>query len=355
MSTFESGCCVITLRDVIRSPAMCCVIEFEDVIVRHFGGELRSIDAAKADCGHPIAFIVVLNFAQMRKIGPLLSYLRKKGTVVVVYVFDGWLAHGKLSLFRKMQSKFDPSYLISKNFDLLCVPFKRTVEDLRHSLDAEIMHVPLAVDTSLSDGARRDRPLTFLAYGRQPKELIERISLMFNVKGSAHFMYHTNHMKISSINDFYAHRRMFWSVLERSVFAFSFMSFDEERSQSSRFPFPFVGQRWFEAMAAGCVVVGQRPTGEEADQLLDWPDSTLELDRDPDAAIDQLFDWLGDPDRLASIGLRNAAKTREKHDWTARLDLIEPKVQEILGRRGGSAPIRGTGGGSNFAAARTSS
>ena len=148
---------------------------------------------------------------------------------------------------------------------------------------------------------------------------------------------------------------MFWSILERSMFAFAFTGFDEERKQSSRFPFSFVGQRWFEAMAAGCVVVGQRPTGEEADQLLDWPDSTLELDPDPDAAIGQLLDWIGDPERLAAIGLRNAARTREKHDWTARLNLIEPKVREILGGYGSSAPIRGVGSGNDLAAARTSS
>jgi hypothetical protein len=148
---------------------------------------------------------------------------------------------------------------------------------------------------------------------------------------------------------------MFWSILERSMFAFAFTAFDEARKQSSRFPFSFVGQRWFESMAAGCVVVGQRPAGEETDQLLDWPDSTLELDPDPDAAIGQLLDWLGDPERLASIGLRNAAETRKKHDWTARLDLMEPKVREILGKRGSSAPIRGVKTGSDLAAARTPS
>ena len=355
MPTFEGGCCVVTLRDIVRSPAMCCVVELEDVIVRHYGAQLKPIDGAKKSCGSAVVFIVLLNFSQLRKIGSLLSYFRKRGQIVVVYVFDGWLAHGKLSILRKLQSKLDQSYLISKNFDLLCVPFERTVGELQNSTDAEVMHVPLAVDTTLSDGSRRDRPLTFLAYGRQPKPLIEKISCTFNVKGSKHFLYHTSHMNISAITDYHAHRRMFWSILERSVFAFAFASFDEERKQLSRFPFSFVGQRWFEAMAAGCVVVGQRPTGKEADQLLDWPDSTLELDRDPDAAIEQLLDWLGDPDRLASIGLRNAARTREKHDWTARLDLIAPKVREILGKRGSSAPIPGGETRSGLAAARTSS
>jgi hypothetical protein len=147
---------------------------------------------------------------------------------------------------------------------------------------------------------------------------------------------------------------MFWSILERSVFSFAFSGFDEERKHVSRFPFPFVGQRWFEAMAAGCVVVGKRPAGEEADALLDWPDSTLELDSDPDVAVEQLLGWLGDPDRLASIGLRNAAEVRGKHDWTARLDDMEPKVREILGTLGSSTPLHGAGARNDVAVARMS-
>jgi hypothetical protein len=322
---------------------MCCVVEFEDVIVRKYGADLRTLDDAKKECNHALVFVVVLNFAQMRKISPLLARFRSQGKIVIVYVFDGWLAHGKLSLVRKIQAKLDPSYLSGRNFDLLAVPFLQTVTELRSSFGADVLHLPLAVDTTLSDGSRRDRPLTFLAYGRQPRRLIDGMSRTFNVPGSKYFMYHTSHASISEITDYYAHRRMFWSMSERSVFSLAFAGFKEERKQISRFPFPFVGQRWFEAMAAGCVVVGQRPGGEEVDQLLDWPESTLELDSQPETAIEQLLDLLGDPDRLASIGLRNAAETREKHDWARRLDQMEPRVQELLGKRGSSASLPRTG------------
>ena len=89
MSTFEGGCCVVTLRNLVRSPAMCCVVELEDVIVRHYEAELKPIDNAKEACNQAVVFAIVLNFAQLRKIGSLLSHFRNRGQVVVVYVFDG--------------------------------------------------------------------------------------------------------------------------------------------------------------------------------------------------------------------------------------------------------------------------
>jgi Glycosyl transferases group 1 len=313
---------------------MCCVVEFEDVVVRHYGARLRTLAESGRPFDEQLVIVILLNFSQMRQINGHLARLRRQGKTVVVYVFDGWVAHARLSPLRKLQARISTRYLISRNFDLLCLPFRQPIAELRSQLDAEILHVPLGVDTTLCDGARQDRPLTVLAYGRQPRPLLDRLSREFNTRGSPHFLYHTGHMAISNIKDYHAHRRMFWSLSERSIFSFAFSGTEVDPKQ--RFPYALVGQRWFEALSAGCVVVGRRPVGEEPDELLDWPDATLELDAEPEAALAQLHEWLGDRDRLREIGLRNAAKAREKHDWSHRLDLMEPKIREILARRGTS-------------------
>ena len=333
MPTFDCDCCLISLREQFKSPAMCCVVEFEDVIARYYGAEYHMLSSnTSVDCDSKLVFIVILNFAQMRKIDRVLAKLRKQGKIVVLYLFDAWLNHGKLPIYRKLQNLVSPKYLFSRNYDLLCIPFQRTVHMLQSYTDAKVMHVPLAVDTSRCTGSRLDRPITFLAYGRQPKQLMNKMSTMANMPNSMHLLYHTDHMVISEIKDYYAHRRMFWSISERAIFSFAFDSYNPHQKQKSRFAFSFVGQRWFEAMSAGCVVVGRRPTCPEADQLFDWPDSTLDLDNDPEAASSQLVDWLGDRDRLRSIGLRNAAEVRRKHDWVNRLDRMEPEIHENLGQ-----------------------
>jgi hypothetical protein len=180
--------------------------------------------------------------------------------------------------------------------------------------------------------------VTVLAYGRQPWPLLDRLSHALNLPGSPYFVFHTAYMAAGSVWDYHAHRRRFWALSERAVFSLAYSATETDRKH--RFPFPFVGQRWFEAIAAGCVVAGRRPAGEETDELLDWPDATLELDPEPEAAVAQLCDWLGDGERLRAIGLRNAAMARARHDWRHRLDLMEPAIREILGRRGGAPTPR---------------
>jgi hypothetical protein len=325
---------VVTVRDEFRMAAMCCVVEFEDVVVRHYGARLRTMAEASRQCDEQLVIVILLNFSQMRHVGAQLARFRRQGKTVVVYVFDGWHLHGRLSPLRKLQARISSRSLISSNFDLLCLPFLEPLAGIRSQFDADILHVPLGVDTSLSDGAREDRPVTVLAYGRQPQPLLDRLSRAFNVKGSPHLLHHTSHIGVGAIKDYHAHRRMFWAISERSVFSFAFSG--TEVDPKNRFPFSLVGQRWYEALAAGCVVAGRRPHGEEADELLDWPDATLELPAEPEGALAQIHDWLRDRDRLRAIGLRNAAKARERHDWTHRLDLMEPKIREILGRRGSS-------------------
>ncbi|MFO1142720.1 MAG: glycosyltransferase [Amaricoccus sp.] len=337
MSKFDCSCCVVTAREMFRTPAMCCVVEFEDVVVRHYGARLRTLAEASRDCDEQLIIVILLNFAQMRELDPQLARFRRQGKTVVAYVFDGWHLHGALSPLRKLQARISPRHLIGSGFNLLCLPFREPAAEIREQVKADVLHVPLGVDTSLSYGGRADRPVTFLAYGRQPRPLMDRLSREANVKGSPHMLYHTLHVANPFIRDYHAHRRMFWAISERSVFSFAYSG--TEVDPNNRFPYSLVGQRWFEAIAAGCVIVGQRPTGEEADELLDWPDATLELDTDPEAALAQLHRWLAEPERLREIGLRNAAKARERHDWTHRLDTMEPAIREILGRRGSSPTL----------------
>ena len=196
------------------------------------------------------------------------------------------------------------------------------------------MHVPLGVDTTLSDGSRADRPLTVLAYGRQPAPLMDLLSRAFNARGSPalHLPYRP-HQPIQDPGLPGASQDVLGAV--RAIRLLAGVRRLRRRSRGGRrlrFPFSLVGQRWFEALAAGCVVAGRRPTGEEAAELLDWPDATLELPSQPEAAVAQLLEWLRDPDRLRAIALRNAAAARAKHDWRHRLETIEPRIRELLGK-----------------------
>ncbi|MGH2899176.1 MAG: glycosyltransferase, partial [Solirubrobacteraceae bacterium] len=74
-----------------------------------------------------------------------------------------------------------------------------------------------------------------------------------------------------------------------------------------------------DAFATGCAVVGKRPTTPEADRLMPWRESTLELPDDPSSAVEMLDALFDDAARLERIRLRNHYQALAHHDWRLRV------------------------------------
>ena len=91
------------------------------------------------------------------------------------------------------------------------------------------------------------------------------------------------------------------------------------RPGANAFIFSFIGQRWFESLAAGCLVVGRRPICSEAKKYLDWDDATVELPKNDGDVIPFLEEILNDSDRLESAHKRNYMNSLLKNDWRHRL------------------------------------
>jgi Glycosyl transferases group 1 len=90
------------------------------------------------------------------------------------------------------------------------------------------------------------------------------------------------------------------------------------------FPHPFVTLRWFQCGAAGCAIVGKRPTTPLADELLAWEDATIELPDDPQACLEFVEALLQDWNRLNRIHTRNYLENLARHDWRLRIkDVFE--------------------------------
>ena len=108
----------------------------------------------------------------------------------------------------------------------------------------------------------------------------------------------------------------FWKMAQSSLIA---LAYDPKITSPQRVPMSIVGQRWFESLAAGCVVAGARPATDEADELLDWPEATIELAEAPEEALAQLYALCAEPRKLATIRERNVEHVRARHDWRHRL------------------------------------
>ena len=77
--------------------------------------------------------------------------------------------------------------------------------------------------------------------------------------------------------------------------------------------------RWVHGWAAGCTVVGTRPTGSGVAELIDWPESTLEWPDDPEMEIPFLESLLADEQGLRRRRHRNVAEALRRFDTRHRL------------------------------------
>lgn len=131
---------------------------------------------------------------------------------------------------------------------------------------------------------------------------------------------HTNHTELGQVHDYVSHRRQFWKLLGKSSIAMAYDPMVVNRPGKNTFSFSFIGQRWFESLAAGCLVVGRRPTCPEVKNYLDWDDATVELPKDDESVIPFLNELLNDDQRLESAHKRNYVHSLLKNDWRHPLD-----------------------------------
>lgn len=311
---------VLSLRNIDKTPAMACVIEFEDVIIREFAADIVTFpDLVPSYSAYSTVFCVGLHYGHLFLARHHLRQTRSKGAKVAAFVFDAWNVRDYFYNFRrKIKQRLFPDLSLLNFCDRLFVPFESAQEDFKEPERGIVRYLPIGVDTTLSCGLNRKRPISVFAYGRQVREFDMVFSENLNRRGAGHVYYNTSHMDISGINEFYAHRRLFWRLAENSSIALGF----DPLAVRTDVPYSFVGQRWFECLAAGCVVVGKRPAASDVDDLLGWENATIDLPTMPEMALEFIKDLLADGANLTKIRERNVAEMISRHDWKHRVTYI---------------------------------
>lgn len=321
---------VLSQRKLRRDPAIGCLIEFEDVLLqscaatlliptwRHNPGpawlhRLRTpyrVDLPPRDVG--VEEVLILTGMDWHICKALLAIpdWRSRFDVVGAYIFDAFLPqaprHRSVSRFSRLVGSMDQVFL----------PMTGCVDQYQRAFEIPVNFLPYACDAMQFASNRCDRPIDVNGYGRQLAEHSRLLAKTYNHPRSPRMYYSTDHMCISEVYEFYSHRAWFWKLLQRSRLA---LCYDPVVTNPERFPFPFVPQRWFECLTAGCMVVGRRPACVEADQLLDWEDSTLEVPDRLEDLVPFIDDLLQDRDRLHAAHHRNYAQVLSAHDWRYRI------------------------------------
>jgi hypothetical protein len=111
-------------------------------------------------------------------------------------------------------------------------------------------------------------------------------------------------------------RAMLLKLMQRSKIGLAFHMLVEPQGNRPKTA-GFVTSRWFEQLAAGCVVVGKRP--RLAQSLFDWPDATLELPDDRTESARIIAALAADDAFLKVTRRRNVIEMCRRHDWRYRI------------------------------------
>jgi hypothetical protein len=329
---------ILSLRKKSFAPAQCCLIEFEDVLVECCQATLiapdfsdgqfwvknfieKFVHLTKIDLPKPasnshkqVLILVALSIWDCDLLNYMPKKWRERFDVVVTYIFDAMLPKYNDA----MQSKIAHSKL-GKNvklMDYFFIPMTGSIQSYTELFQIPVALIPMAADVSKFGSNNHNRWIDVMGYGRQFEPHSKILENTYNNLESHRTYYHTNHMSIEKINNFYEHRRLFWKLLNNSHIT---LAYDVLTTPSERLFLSFVGQRWFECLAAGCMIIGRRPVCPEVNDLLNWEDATIEVPDDSNSLIPFVEDLLNDKERLQSVQNRNYLNALGRHDWRYRI------------------------------------
>src|SRR5690348_16073655 len=132
-----------------KSPAMCCMVELENILVGEYGAELYCLPDVPRNFSGATVFCVLLAFYELKLVESELARLRMAGNRIVLYIFDCWDGPSILSAGRRhVRDVLRPSLRLDQTVDRLCLPFRTVVDMLKPEHRALTRHVPLGVDTA---------------------------------------------------------------------------------------------------------------------------------------------------------------------------------------------------------------
>lgn len=329
---------ILSLRKKSFAPAQCCLIEFEDVLVECCQGTLiapdypdsqfgiknfieKFVHVTKFDLPKPtstsnkqVLIIVTLTVWDCQLLNSMPRNWRERFDRVVAYIFDA--TYPKYNPAKK--NKIANSRLAKsvKLLDYFFIPMTGSMQELAETFTIPIAMIPMAADVSKFGSNNHNRWIDVMGYGRQFAPHSQILEKTYNDRESHRTYYHTNHMSIDKINNFYEYRRLFWKLLNNSHIT---LAYDVLTTPSDRLFFSFVAQRWFECLAAGCMIIGRRPVCPEVNDLLNWEDATIEVPDDSNSLIPFVEDLLNDKERLQSVQNRNYLNALGRHDWRYRI------------------------------------
>ena len=164
------------------------------------------------------------------------------------------------------------------------------------------------------------RSIDLIGFGRQPASYHREFQRSFH-DSQSNILYLHSPIGAKAGPAVWVERPMMLKLLQKSKMSLAFhllVEPEESRPRTAN----FVTSRWFESLAAGCIIVGRRPPGEMAAEMFDWPNALIDLADRPSDAADFIKSLACDASFLRETRTRNVIEMCRRHDWRYRIQNI---------------------------------
>lgn len=176
--------------------------------------------------------------------------------------------------------------------------------------------LPMGFDTFDLKHQER-RWIDIISYGRRNENLHQQLVAHSHASNSGQFYFYSTFSHDVLLNK-HEHFMLQTKLLENSRISLCFEASDVPRFRGYS---PLL-YRWFESWAHGCNIIGKKPFGQGTAELMDWPNSTIDLPDHPSDWIPFLESVLADQETLATNSKRNYRECLLRHDWRYRIQTM---------------------------------
>lgn len=267
------------------------------------------IQQTRIEKTYDLFFMICGNPADLLRLSALGNW-RAKCRAAVCVIDELWVTQ------MDAYSKF---LRMLEQFDIVMLYYSQSVEPLNKRIGSRCIYLPPAVDAIQFSPypSTPDRVVDVYSIGRR-SEITHRTLLKMSERNGLLYMYDsTSADRVLQTSD---HRNLYASLLKRSrYFIVNPGLIDRPDIRGSQIE---IGYRYFDAAAAGSIMLGERPKNAEFERLFDWPDSMVDLPYDS-TNIDEIVSSLDrEPEKQRNMRQCNARQALLRHDWVYRWESI---------------------------------
>jgi hypothetical protein len=218
----------------------------------------------------------------------------------------------------------DRYYLdILSKFDLVVMNLSSSVDAVNEKIGDKAFFMPLGIDSVL-----------FCPYPNPPQRSIDMYSIgrrseithnkLIEISGNNRYYYIYDTIDGKQIFNSRDHRLLMANTAKRSKFFMvnpGKVNIPGEVTVQSE-----IGNRFFEGIAAGSIMVGEHPQVDVFKDIFYWPDAVVHLPYDSEAIGDIFEEFEKDPERREAVTEKNILESLSKHDWLYRWEVILQKA-----------------------------